>query len=218
MKKGILILDVGGVIIKSPWELVKEQFRSTHLKDTRLLGPFEQNSNTEYKKFITGEMSAANYWLFFSKIINSTIDEFNNSSNPIRDLILFSPSPIRKDLLSILKLFIEAGGEIITFSNGLYENLGREWWQQNGPIELVSKHFDCSLLGVLKPKSEAYDEIIKETKNYPKEKVLYLDDNPHYVKAALNLGINSKIFSITNQKQNEKTLMKFIGIIDKSYI
>lgn len=212
MHEGILILDVGGVIIKSPWELLQESYPDVKNTYPDLLGPLVDINNSEYQKLISGSLSEPDYWINFSSKLQKSFSDFECSKNPIRELILKSKFPIRNELIKLLGFFVLRGGKVITFSNGLYKNLGADWWSKNGPMNLISKHLDASETGMFKPNSLAFRLLLEEIKEYSSNAVLYLDDNPVYVDVAQSIGMQSNIFSITNQQYNLDMITNFFGI------
>lgn len=196
---GIFALDIGGVIVRSPWELLDDLYPELRVKSPELLGPITKKADEDYIDLISGAISEPEYWVRFALKTQSSLDDFKESSNPIRDLVLKSNDPLRHSLIHWLERFVRQDGIVITLSNGLYKNLGREWWIENGPVHLISKHFDSLETGLYKPNPDVFRQLLKECEKMGSNLLLYVDDNPIYVAEAIKVGINALQYSIEDQ-------------------
>lgn len=201
-------LDVGGVLILSPWELLVRRYPS-HGGILELLGPYSQGTDKTYDAMIAGTISEAEYWQQFSTAIQRLVPTFAASDNPVRDLILCSQSPTRGSLLNWIREFVGVGGLVLTFSNGLFKNLGKRWWADNIPQSLIHKHYDASETGIRKPDVRVFGPLIDYGRDPSTCRVLYVDDNPHYAAAATSIGIPSLWFSAADSEVSLRKMSSF---------
>lgn len=209
---GILGLDVGGVLLLSPWELLSRLYPTLTATAPNLFGPFSGGADMAYEAMLSGKLSETQYWESFTLEVRRYVRELAGSPNPVRDLILAFPHPIRENMLVWMRSFVALGGRVLTFSNGLYRHLGRTWWADNIPSKLVEAHFDASETGIRKPDVNVFSPLVAITKHLPNLRVLYIDDNPHYLKAAEQAGIPGIWFLAARERMCLEQVSAFYGM------
>jgi hypothetical protein len=199
-------LDVGGVLLRSPWELLSAAWPDVKRTAPSLLGPFSQGRDSLYAAVTRGALSETEYWSRFSVSATRIVPMLKESANPVRDLILASPSPIRMSLIEWIRGFVASNRYVITFSNGLYRNLGKNWWVANIPQRLIHKHYDASETHIRKPDVRVFAPLTDFCRNFEKSTVVYVDDNPHYVSAAKSVGVRGLWFCAANEGRSLRRL------------
>jgi hypothetical protein len=208
---GILGLDVGGVLLLSPWELLLQV-----VPDPQRIGPFcgplSDGADKAYETMLSGRITESQYWEYFSSGVRSCVDALRTADNPVSHLIRNNDQVIRPAMLAWAREFVLSGGALVTLSNGLYRNLGRDWWSQAIPPGLVERHIDALDTGVRKPDVRAFHELLALSKARQTRSVIYVDDNPHYVNAANAAGLAGLWFRITDEHACLTQLSRFYKI------
>lgn len=199
MTRCALGIDVGGVIVLSPWELLEQ--RVPHLRPALcdVMGPFGEGRDTAYASMLDGRLSESAYWELFVEQVKTRVPAFRDSMNPIRDLILGVADPFRASVIVWLRSFVARGLIVYTFSNGLHRNMGRGWFEDRYPPGIVTKHFDALDTGIRKPERDAYGPLAAFRTGDKLARVAYVDDNPHYAVAAGQLAIAGFWFNLANE-------------------
>jgi FMN phosphatase YigB (HAD superfamily) len=209
---GIVGLDVGGVLILSPWELLSQLQPTLTETAPYLFGPFSGGADMTYEAMLSGKVSEMQYWENFASQARREVPDLAGSSNPVRDLLLAFQHPVRQSMLVWMRSFVAQGGRVLTFSNGLYRHLGRTWWVDNVPTTLVEAHFDASETGIRKPDPNVFVPLVSLSNCAPNTRVLYVDDNPHYIRAAESVGIPGIWFLAAREQMCLEQLTAFYGM------
>jgi len=207
----VLGLDVGGVLLRSPWELLRERYGDGTNAAKALYGPLSDGTDTAYDEMLAGTITETQYWRHFCEEVRGGLKDFADSEDPVRDLIARSSSPLRQSMIEWVQSFVAAGGSVVTFSNGLYRTLGRAWWQASVPGGIISMHIDASETGIRKPDVRAFRPLLMELEASPSRRAMYVDDNPHYAAAAESTGVPSLWFRITHQSTCLEKMSAFYG-------
>lgn len=199
MTRRALGVDVGGVIVLSPWELLEQ--RVPHMRSALcdVMGPFGEGRDAAYQSMLDGRLSESAYWELFVEQVKARVPAFRDSMNPIRDLILEVADPFRASVVVWLRSFVARGSIVYTFSNGLHRNMGRGWFEGRYPPGIVTKHFDALDTGIRKPDRGAYGPLAAFRTGDKAARVAYVDDNPHYAAAAGQLAIAGFWFNPANE-------------------
>jgi FMN phosphatase YigB (HAD superfamily) len=205
----LLGLDVGGVLLRSPWELLSEQY--PHLPELLpgVFGPLSRGRDALYADFQAGRVSETDYWIYFSDCLVRHTCEFRGSDNPVRTLITASRDPVRAGLRQWLSEFASDGGQIFTFSNGLYRNMGKAWAEAHLPMDLVCGHFDASETKIRKQDERSFAPLLDRMHLHADCATLYVDDNPYYVLVAERAGIPGIVFWATEEERSIALISSF---------
>lgn len=187
----VLLIDVGGVVIKSGWELLSEVSAGEVQQD--LMGPFSGGMDSDWLEWRSRTMSEHDYWQRWSTRV---ADRYPALTDPIRDVHLRSRHPHRAEVLEVAAALRDAGIRLAAVSNGVRQRIGLGWYSDivgNGPLKTL---FEATALGVRKPGTEFFARCAAELES-PLPKVGYVDDNPDYVAAARKLGLACRWFDVT---------------------
>ena len=204
--KLVLGLDVGGVLIRTPWEIIKSDFPIIAQHEINILGPFSEGTDSQYLRLLAGSLSETEYWHSFRMEVRKRIKHLSKSEDPVRDLIINSDHPFRESIMGWLPTFVSKGGTVYTFSNGLFRILGKRWSELNMPNAVISQHFDASETGIRKPTREAFSPLVDAHNSGNLNRVVYMDDNPYYAAAAASCGIVGLWFSVVKEQASLELL------------
>jgi putative hydrolase of the HAD superfamily len=188
-----LLLDIGGVVLRSGREMFVPRARSEpELRDfverTDLAGP----GDDRWRAMIDHEITERAYWEETAAAVGRELGEPDWHT---RDLIVWLYHAPQADWLvsEMVDLMAEvrgAGIRLAALTNDLVDFHGQEWADQQRWLDLFDTVVDGSVTGVLKPDPAAYRLAI-EAMGLPAAEIVYLDDMPVNVRGAATVGLQA---------------------------
>lgn len=181
-----LLLDFGGVVIKTPFELLHR------VGSPAWQGPFSPDADPLWRRMQDGEISERDYWY------SRAIELFPSSDEPSREMMskLFAP-PGDEVVRPETRGLIDDIGDVGVLTNDLAAFHDDDWLASIGLEGRFQPLIDLSYVGYLKPQPEAFAHAIKELAS-PPEEVLFVDDQPHNVAGAEAFGLAAIWFDVTD--------------------
>lgn len=181
-----LLLDFGGVVIKTPFEL------RHRVGSPPWYGPFDPDADPLWQRMQKGEISEREYWH------TRATELFPEADDPSREMMsrLFAPpgdEVVRPETRSL----VDDIGEVGVLTNDLAAFHDDDWLASIGLEGRFEPLIDLSYVGYLKPQPEAFAHAIKELAS-PPEEVLFVDDQPHNVAGAEAFGLAAVWFDVTD--------------------
>ncbi len=188
MMKKIIVFDLGGVlVVDGVYPMIK------HLEEK-----FSLDKN-EVKKFVIngfnrmfeGGCSELSFWKKFDK-------KFGVRTNPkILEKRLNNYYRINKQAKNMIKKLRNNGYKIGFLSNSVREIVGYLEKKYG-----ISKLFDFGIYShsvkTRKPKAKIFKLFLKKINSKPDD-IIFIDDNPHYVRGARKFGIKTITFNSVTQ-------------------
>lgn len=176
----ILALDIGGIVFEPRWRLygLEEVSSKIGTSKEKLKTALSKHKNN----FYVGKISEDEYW------------------NNIRGELEIQMSV---DLSSLYRHYVTLNEEIIPilellknkFTLVACNNCSKEWMDYRIKLANLDKFFKkyitSGYVGYMKPDPQFYRLIVEA---YPKEDILYMDDDSSYIVAAESIGLKSKLY------------------------
>lgn len=181
-----LMLDFGGVVIRTPFEMVHklDPVPSWH-------GPFNPEADELWQSMQRGDITERGYWLRRAK-------EFFAGDDPMRDLfrtMLDHPEEqvVRPEMTRFLATVDKPG--VIT--NDLSRFHPPEWIDAITITSIFDPLIDLSHSEFLKPDPRAFAYALSELA-LPADEVLFVDDQPFNLRGAEAVGMRTEWFDVTD--------------------
>jgi epoxide hydrolase-like predicted phosphatase len=192
-----VIFDWGGVLIENPAkDLIGFCAEKLGTDQEALAGIFAEYE-TEYQ---SGLISESKLWEKVSQQLGTHIPHYSLWKTAVKAVF-----KDKLDVLDTVKWLRGKGFKTGFLSNT--EKAAQEYFEEKG----YSDYFDAVVFscseGIVKPDPKIYWQVLQKLDIRPSEAV-FIDDNPYFVKGAVEIGINGIIFKSFEQMNLE--LNKFI--------
>ncbi|MGW4464724.1 HAD family hydrolase [Micromonospora sp. NPDC004704] len=182
----VLLLDVGGVLLASGWELIQEHpGAATDLGE--ITGPFSEGRDKDWILYQSLRLSEHEYWERWSAKVRALTD-------PIKDIYTRAADPVRHAVVREALTITQGGAKVLAVSNGISRRIGAEWYRAQEELrgfELI----DAATVGARKP-STAFFQACAEVAGVPMSDLVLIDDNLQYALDAAVHGLFSYHFEI----------------------
>ncbi len=189
-----LLLDFGGVVLLTPFELRSYAEVSLGLPSGSLAwqGPFEPAADPLWRSFQTGEISERDYWEARAREHRLDIKAFmRHLYDPPGDHLL------RPEVMELIDRTQAVGRKVGILTNDLQAFHGREWMEAFPLFSRIEAFVDASITGVLKPHPDAYKQALLEM-DEDAESVVFVDDQPINLAGSEAAGLPSVWFDVTD--------------------
>ncbi|WP_370327029.1 HAD-IA family hydrolase [Euzebya sp.] len=181
-----VLFDFGGVVIRTPFELV----------DTDWRGPFDPEGDPLWAASMAGEITEREYWHRRSASLHPDVED--PTSAFMRDLYDTDESVVVRPELPRLLDELQGGGlRTAVLTNDLAAFHSGAWIERMTIIDRFDPLIDLSHVGFLKPSPEAFAHGLKVLDADPAQ-VVFLDDQPRNVEGARACGITAVWFDPTD--------------------
>lgn len=190
-----LLLDVGGVVIRTPFELLAPVERAHGLADGALgpRGPFDEDGDPEFGRVVAGDLAEGAYWRRRARRAAPLLGTEPGTRSFFRALFdLEEDRIVRPAVRTLVEDARAAGLRVGALTNDLHDFHGEGWVDRISLFGAFDVLVDGSLTGVLKPDREAYAIAVRRMGLPPAELVL-LDDQPVNVRGAEEAGIRASL-------------------------
>jgi putative hydrolase of the HAD superfamily len=210
-----LLLDVGGVCLKTPFELLGRAAERYGLEPGALAwtGPFDPAHDDLWRDVIAGRMSERGYWQSRAEVVG----ELAGESVTLRDLMtaLFAGDEkdvVRPEAAQLARDTSAAGRRVGVLSNDLQAFHGKEWAAGLTLLHEVNAVVDASVDQVPpKPAAEAYLLAI-ERLGLVAPDVLFVDDQEPNVRGASAAGLCAVLFDVTHPTESFAEVRRLLGL------
>jgi putative hydrolase of the HAD superfamily len=188
-----LLLDIGGVILRSGRELLLARTRSDprlveFVQRTDFAGP----GDARWQAMLAHEITERAYWEEMATVIGHELGEDGWRT---RDLIVWlyhAPESdwLIEDMVELMAEVKDAGLQLAALTNDMLDFHGQAWVDQQRWLDVFDVVVDASTTGVLKPDPGAYQLAIDALGLRPGE-IVYLDDMPVNVRGGAAVGLQA---------------------------
>ena len=193
-----LLLDVGVVFFKSVWEIADdyERLRGLPPGTVQGRGPLDPAGDALWDRYLAGEITERDYWLTFAARAQENGAPLDGHPTLMR-AIFQQPGVdgVRPEGLALVEQCRAAGRRVGILTNELMDFQGREWVEAQPWFGYFPVLVDSSELGARKPAPEPYLVAI-ERMGLPAEDIVFIDDNPTYVRGGLDVGLRSILLDV----------------------
>lgn len=197
-----LLLDIGGVVIRTPFELLAAAERAADLVPNALgaRGPFDEAGDPEFVEVADGTLTERAYWQRRAERAAADL----GTQPTIRALMLrLFDLPVdellRPETAELAERARRTGHPVGFLTNDLADFHG-EQWLHTMPILAGGEHLvDGSLTGYLKPDARAYG-LGTDKLGLPPEQVVFVDDQPANIQGARAFGLRAVWFDVRDPK------------------
>jgi putative hydrolase of the HAD superfamily len=194
-----LLLDIGGVLIRTPFELLDATERRRGLEPGALgsRGLFATVPDDAFARVASGELTERAYWEQRAEATASLLGTAPDTRSFMQALFDHPPDEIvRRGAAELLADARATGLRTGLLTNDLYDFHGDEWVAGIDVFHSVDALVDVSRHGVLKPDPRAYRLGI-EAMGLEADQLLFLDDQPVNVAAARAAGLTTIEVDVT---------------------
>lgn len=195
-----LLLDVGGVVIRTPFELLDPTERRLGLPAGRLgpRGVFDQNGDPDFDRVLDGSLAERAYW---SARATQAAESLAIAPQPGAFIRLLFDLPenriVRREVDALIGEAADAGIKVGLLTNDVRDFHGVGWLEGLPFYRHVDAVVDGSVTGVLKPDPSAYRLGI-EAMGLPADSIVYVDDQPVNVAGGRAAGLHTIAFDVTD--------------------
>lgn len=184
-----LLLDFGGVVLRTPFELVEGFLRRNGLPAGALpwRGPFDLGGDPLFARVLDGSLREREYW----RIRNDEVAALTGDPGDYPALHQLFEAPeeelIRPEMRILVDERMAAGYPVAILTNDLTHFHPQVWVDRISILRDVGYLIDLSDTDYLKPDPRAF-EVAAETLGLPPSEILFVDDQPVNLAGALEVG------------------------------
>jgi putative hydrolase of the HAD superfamily len=186
-----LLLDFGGVVLTSPFELLDRLERRIGVPTgtIRRRGPFDPASDPLWRDLVSGALSQREYWAGLAREIGELAGE-RWTPREFTAALYAGPEEefIRPQATALVHDARRAGLATGILTNELELFHGREWMEGVSMLSAVDVLIDASVTGILKPNPASYQLALERLGLQPRQ-VIFVDDQHLNVAGAVDAGL-----------------------------
>jgi putative hydrolase of the HAD superfamily len=215
-----LVLDFGGVVIKTPFEILAPLERRLGVAPGSLAwhGPFDPERDALWRKMQRDEITEREYWALRAEEAGHAAGARTPWSTPelMRALYGCEESEfVRPEARDAISTASGAGLKVAVLTNDLAAFHGSAWYPSLTISESISHVVDASLTRVLKPVPGAYETILAELELEPRE-ALFVDDQLRNVRGAEAVGMPAVHFDVMRPRESFEQALAGCGLTPAS--
>jgi len=198
-----LILDFGGVIIKTPFELLRPMEARLGLAPNTLdwHGPFAPERDELWQRMQAGEITERDYWHARAVQAGAAVGQAWTMRDLVANLEASEDEFVRPEGRAALEAARAAGIPVAMLTNDLEAFHGATWFPTLSLAPLFDFVVDGSLTGFLKPDPRAY-ALALEALGLEAHEALFVDDQPRNAAGAEAVGLPAVHFDVTRPAES----------------
>ncbi len=181
-----LLLDFGGVLLLTPFELRDAAERSLGLPPGELswAGPFDPPSDVLWQDWQAGTITERDYWAQRAAAHGLETQAFMGQFyEPGGDHL------VRQEMWDLVRWYHAAGGRVAILTNDLAAFHGPEWMERVTVLGEIDILVDGSITHVLKPDPRAYRAALAALGDPDPANVVFVDDQRGNLRGAEECGL-----------------------------
>jgi putative hydrolase of the HAD superfamily len=211
-----LLLDVGVVFFKSAWEIADDYERLRGLPAGTVVGrgPLDPEGDERWQRYLGGEATEREYWLDFAAKAQANGAPLDGHPTLMR--AMFQTPGIEVTRPEAIELVVQARAAdqpVGILTNELMDFQGREWVESQDWFPWFSVLIDSTELGIRKPDPQPYLVAIEQM-NLPAQDIVFIDDNPTYVRGGEAVGLQSLLLDVRNPGEVFADAARRLGLTD----
>ena len=209
-----LLLDVGVVFFKSAWEIADdyERLRGLPAGTVHGRGPLDPEGDALWQRYLAGEVTERDYWLTFAAKAEANGAPLDGHPTLMR-AIFQQPGieAVRPEGMALVERCRAAGRMTGILTNELMDFQGREWVEAQPWFAYFPVLVDSTELGVRKPQPGPYLVAIEQM-GMPAGEIVFIDDNPTYVKGGDDVGLRSILLDVRDPAATFRLAASELGL------
>ena len=193
-----LLLDVGGVLIRTPFEMLAAAERAHGLALGALgpRGPFDPSGDPAFDDVADGALTERAYWQARVDVAAPLLGVDPAFEPDMRALFdVEEDQVVRPEVVRLMDAALADGRRVGILTNDLHDFHGREWIRRMPFLHRPHVLVDASQHGVLKPHPEA-SRLAIEAMAVPPDEVVYVDDQPVNVAGGREAGFEGVLLDV----------------------
>ena len=210
------MLDFGGVVIKTPFELVEGLERRIGAAPGTFAwyGPFAPDRDDAWRAMQADEITERDYWARRAEEVGRARgDDAPMSTKTAMRIVFGGPDHefVRPEALAAIARTRAAGIAVAVLTNDLAAFHGPDWYSALGVSKLVDHLVDASVTGILKPDPRAYAQVLEGIRVRADE-ALFVDDQQRNVDGARRAGLRALTFDVTRPAASYDAALDMLGV------
>jgi putative hydrolase of the HAD superfamily len=210
----VLLVDVGGVVFKSAWEMLSEYELWSGLAPgtLRWRGKFDPDNDEFWRDYLAGKTTERVYWQRFSEAseeAGARRDEFASVMAAIH--MGGFADVIRPEIRELLADLRRVGQPYGIFTNDLVHLFGRDWPQTFPEIFDARWFIDATATGSLKPETAAF-KAATDIVGVPAPRIVFLDDDHLNIDAANQCGMAGVLLDVAEPQSSIAHVRALLGL------
>lgn len=214
MTCGALVLDFGGPVLLTPFEVLRRFERRIGLTEGTFgwTGPFDPASDPLWRKMLAGQITEPTYWAARADEVAATtgrpgIRAMMTQLYPADEIDSLTRRQAHEAVHAARVAGLKTG--VLTNDLGLFYD--DESISRIGFLDEVDVVIDGSRTGVLKPDPVAY-QLVLDSLEVPAEAALFVDDQPRNTDGARAIGMPTLLFDVTRPSQSYREVVRLLGL------
>lgn len=209
-----LVLDFGGPVILTPFELVRAFERRTGLPPGTFdwTGPFDPAKDPLWRRMQADEISERDYWAIRTEEVAAATGCRADFHSPMARLYPSDEidSFTRPQAFEAVRAAKAVGLRTAVLSNDIARFYDEDWISRVSFFKEVDAVVDVSH-GVLKPDPAAY-RLVLDALEVPAEAALFVDDQPRNIDGARAIGMPALLFDVTRPSESYREVARLLGL------
>lgn len=209
-----LLLDVGAVIVRTPFELHRVAEARYGLPSGSLgwMGPHDPASDPLWRSMQAGQLSELDYWHRRAEETERLAGRRGGLQEYMATCFGGPQSEfVRPEAEALVADARAAGLRIGVLTNETELLQGRDWIERVDVLRSVDALVDASVTGIMKPDPAAY-ALALEALGLPAGRVLFVDDQPRNVAGAEAVGLAAVRFDPTDVAGSFTAVRRLLGL------
>jgi len=209
-----LVLDFGGPVLRTPFELLRGGEARMCLAEGALpwTGPFDPDSDDDWRLMQAHTITERDYWQRKAEEF-AALTGREPSFRGLMDVLFDAPEDelVRPEARLLAEDARAAGVPVAVCTNDMQAFHGLEWVQSNQFLKLVDVLVDGSVEHVLKPDPRIYLMVTSRLGLEPGDCV-FVDDQPGNIAGAQAVGMRTVWFDVTAPSTSYAEVRAALGI------
>lgn len=209
-----LVLDFGGPVLRTPFELLRSGERAVGLTPGTLdwTGPFDPAADSDWRLMQDGGMTERAYWARKAE----QFAELTGAPATFGGLmdVLFAAAEselVRPEAVDLIDAARAAGLAVAVLTNDMRAFHGDVWVARMRVLDLVDVLVDGSVEHVLKPDPRIYRLALERLRLHAAD-CLFVDDQPGNIAGALAVGMAAEWFDVTDPARTFSLVRDRLGL------
>jgi putative hydrolase of the HAD superfamily len=209
-----LLLDVGAVVVRTPFELHRVAEARYGLAPGSLgwMGPYDPSSDPLWRRMQAGQLSELDYWHRRAEETERRAGRHGGLQDYMA-MCFGGPQSefVRPEAEALVADARAAGLRIGVLTNETELMQGRAWIDRVDVLRSIDALVDASVTGIMKPDPAAYG-LALDALGLPADRVLFVDDQAKNVAGAEAVGIPAVRFDPTDVAGSFAVVRRRLGL------
>ena len=214
MAIGAVVFDFGGVVIRTPFEMVSGLERRLGLSpgSIDLAGPFDPDADPLWRRFRAGEFTELDYWRRQADRHAEMIGAGPDRLRSLMDALFDAPRDevLRSETWELRRSLIDEGLRVAALTNDLSRFHDPAWIERMDVLDRFDPFVDLSNTGILKPDPRGYRRVLDRL-GLEAGQVLFVDDQPVNIAGAEQVGMQAVHFDVLDRPTSITEILSHVG-------